>query len=103
MLGGGAPLTRAVLEEARPLRTPVTPSPDADPGPPTPSRGFVHGQPELERPMGRYSFTGTEAEERELVERTLRRHRGNRTRAAHELGMSRATLRGRIRRYGLEG
>jgi DNA-binding NtrC family response regulator len=102
VLGGGAPLTRAVLEEARPLRAPVTTPSPSDSGSSTPSPGSVHGPAAPEAPAGRYSFTGTEVEERELVERTLHRHRGNRTRAARELGMSRATLRGRIRRYGLE-
>lgn len=40
--------------------------------------------------------------EREHVERTLRAHRGNRTHAARELGISRATLIKKVREYGLE-
>ncbi|MFP5356167.1 MAG: sigma-54-dependent transcriptional regulator [Gemmatimonadota bacterium] len=39
--------------------------------------------------------------EREHIERTLRRHDGNRTHAARELGISRATLIKKIREYGL--
>ncbi len=40
--------------------------------------------------------------ERLHIERTLRVHRQNRTRAARELGISRATLINKIRTYGLE-
>jgi DNA-binding NtrC family response regulator len=39
--------------------------------------------------------------EREHVERTLRAHRSNRTHAARELGISRATLIKKIKDYGL--
>ena len=39
--------------------------------------------------------------ERVHIERTLRAHDGNRTRAARELGISRATLIKKIREYGL--
>lgn len=53
-------------------------------------------------PLGtRYSFFGTPEEERRWIADVLRRHRGNRTRAARELGMCRNTLRARMRRYGL--
>jgi two-component system response regulator AtoC len=41
--------------------------------------------------------------ERAHVERTLRVHEGNRTHAARELGISRATLIKKIRQYGLDG
>jgi DNA-binding NtrC family response regulator len=39
--------------------------------------------------------------ERRHIERTVRRHGGNRTRAAEELGISRATLINKIRSYAL--
>ena len=41
--------------------------------------------------------------ERRHIERTLRRHGGNRTRAAEELGISRATLINKIKVYSLGG
>lgn len=44
----------------------------------------------------RYSFYGTESEERAHIEAALRAHRGNLTRAARSLGMARNTLRSRI-------
>jgi DNA-binding NtrC family response regulator len=50
---------------------------------------------------GRYSFYGTPAEEREIIRSSLERFRGNRTRTARHLGMSRSTLRARIRKYQL--
>ena len=50
---------------------------------------------------GRYSFYGSPEEEREAISAALSRHRGNRTRAARELGMSRNTLRAKMRRYGI--
>ena len=40
--------------------------------------------------------------EREHIERALRHHAGNRTRAARELGISRATLINKIRSYALD-
>jgi DNA-binding NtrC family response regulator len=40
--------------------------------------------------------------ERQHIERTLRHHNGNRTRAAHELGISRATLINKIKRYSIQ-
>ena len=40
--------------------------------------------------------------EREHIERTLRAHRGNRTHAAKELGISRATLIKKVREYSLD-
>ena len=63
-------------------------------------------QPEgTERSIGvaadRYSFYGSEDEERARIQETLSKCRGNRTRAACELGMSRNTLRDRMRRYRL--
>lgn len=50
----------------------------------------------------RYSFFGSEEEEREAIRGALVRCRGNRTRAARELGMARNTLRERLRRYEIE-
>ncbi|MEP6572268.1 MAG: sigma-54 dependent transcriptional regulator [Gemmatimonadota bacterium] len=41
--------------------------------------------------------------ERQHIERTLRHHAGNRTRAAQELGISRATLINKIKRYAISG
>lgn len=40
--------------------------------------------------------------ERQHIDRTLRAHEGNRTRAAKELGISRATLIKKIKEYGIE-
>jgi len=40
--------------------------------------------------------------ERTYIERALRYHGGNRTRAAKELGISRATLINKIKVYGLD-
>ncbi len=42
-------------------------------------------------------------QERELIERTLARHGGNRTHAAEELGISRRTLLNKIKEAGLDG
>jgi len=51
----------------------------------------------------RYSFLGSDDEEREAIRRTLVLCRGNRTRTARKLGMSRNTLRVKLRKYGLSG
>lgn len=65
---------------------------------------LAHLPPEVRDPVG---FDGeyvprTLAELEQLhIERTLRRHRQNRTHAAIELGISRATLIKKIREYGL--
>jgi two-component system, NtrC family, response regulator AtoC len=42
-------------------------------------------------------------QERELIEKTLARHGGNRTHAAQELGISRRTLINKIKEAGLDG
>lgn len=49
----------------------------------------------------RYSFYGSSDDERARIRAALAGARGNRSRAARELGMSRNTLRARMRRYGL--
>ncbi len=51
---------------------------------------------------GRYRFHGTPDEERQLIRDALARCRGNRTRAAQQLGMSRTTLRARMRSLGID-
>jgi DNA-binding NtrC family response regulator len=51
----------------------------------------------------RYSFLGSAAEERRRIEEALRRWRGNKTRAAAELGMARNTLRAKLRRHRIGG
>lgn len=49
----------------------------------------------------RYQATTLSEMERQHIERTLRHHGGNRTRAALELGISRATLINKIKVYSL--
>jgi DNA-binding NtrC family response regulator len=51
---------------------------------------------------GRHPAATLEEVERRHIERTLRRHGGNRTRAAEELGISRATLINKIKTYALD-
>ena len=53
-------------------------------------------------PLGRVQTVSLEEVERRHIERTLRRHGGNRTRAAEELGISRATLINKIKTYALD-
>ncbi len=50
---------------------------------------------------GRYQAQSLADVERQQIERTLRHHDGNRTRAALELGISRATLINKIKLYSL--
>lgn len=50
-------------------------------------------------PLGRYSHHGSPADERRMIETVLARCRGNKTRAARELGMARNTLRGKLRQF----
>jgi DNA-binding NtrC family response regulator len=49
----------------------------------------------------RYQAQSLSEVERRHIERTLRHHGGNRTRAALELGISRATLINKIKQYGM--
>lgn len=64
---------------------------------PSELRGTTPGARQPERNDGR----SLHEVEREHIERTLRRHDGNRTHAARELGISRATLIKKIKEYGL--
>ncbi|MGH7717564.1 MAG: sigma 54-interacting transcriptional regulator, partial [Gemmatimonadaceae bacterium] len=65
-----------------------------------------HLPPEVRRatssPMSRHTPKSLAEIERAHIERTLRAHNANRTRAARELGISRATLINKIKAYGLE-
>ena len=54
-------------------------------------------------PGRRYSFLGSEQEERARILEALIRSRGNKTRAARELGMARNTLRAKLKKHGLDG
>ena len=49
----------------------------------------------------RYSFQGSESEEREAIQSALTRARGNKSFAARELGMARNTFRVKLRKHGL--
>jgi len=66
--------------------------------------GFEQLPPDL-RQRGttdrRYQAQSLSEVERQHIERTLRHHAGNRTRAALELGISRATLINKIKHYGM--
>ena len=53
-------------------------------------------------PLGRVQTVSLQEVERRHIEKTLRRHGGNRTRAAEELGISRATLINKIKTYALD-
>lgn len=57
---------------------------------------ILHATVEPDTVAHRYSFYGTETEERTRIEAALRRHGGNLTRTARSLGMARNTLRSRI-------
>jgi DNA-binding NtrC family response regulator len=67
--------------------------------------GTEHLPPEVRHATGagveRHVPKSLEEVERAHIERTLRAHNDNRTRAAKELGISRATLINKIRGYGL--
>ncbi len=53
-------------------------------------------------PRLRYSHFGPRSDERRRIEDALRRWRGNKTRAARDLGMARNTLRAKLRSLPLE-
>jgi two-component system response regulator AtoC len=66
--------------------------------------GFEQLPPDLKQRSTadrRYEAKSLSEVERQHIERTLRHHSGNRTRAAHELGISRATLINKIKAYSL--
>jgi transcriptional regulator with PAS, ATPase and Fis domain len=68
--------------------------------------GAEHLPPEVRNATGagveRHVPKSLDEVERAHIERTLRAHGDNRTRAAKELGISRATLINKIRVYGLD-
>ena len=69
-----------------------------------PTVGFEQLPPDLRQrsPVDRrYQAQSLSEIERQHIERTLRHHGGNRTRAAMELGISRATLINKIKAYSL--
>jgi len=66
------------------------------------SRGVIQDEQQLARPHVDKSVTLEEAE-KQLIIRTLKECRGNRTTAARNIGISRRTLHRKLNRYGLEG
>ena len=69
-----------------------------------PAIGLEHLPPDLRQRAAadrRYQAQSLSEVERQHIERTLRHHGGNRTRAALELGISRATLINKIKTYSL--
>jgi len=67
-----------------------------------PAIGFEQLPPDLRQRSAtdrRYQAQSLSEVERQHIERTLRHHGGNRTRAALELGISRATLINKIKQY----
>jgi DNA-binding NtrC family response regulator len=71
-----------------------------------PSIGVEHLPAEFRARVGlgdrRHTPLTLEELERQHIERTVRHHAGNRTRASEELGISRATLISKIKRYELD-
>ena len=108
ILSGAQTLEAAHIEQvlteptaAGPARE-LPPAPETSPAP-QPSRApETPPEPDPAPGPSRYSFFGSEAEEREAIRSVLVRWRGNRTRTALELGMARNTLREKLRRYGLD-
>ena len=64
-------------------------------------RGLTVRQQETESFAPKQEANPFEKAEAEIVKKTLERHRGNRTKAAQELGISRATLWRKIKKYEL--
>lgn len=94
ILSEGRPLDPDTLEAARAMGEEM--SADASPGRDDPM------QRQKEARGKRYTFAGSVDEERECIRAALERCRGNRSRAARELGMARNTLRGKLRKFGLD-
>ena len=65
------------------------------------SRGVIQSERQLNQPIGK-GVTLEEAE-KQLIIRTIKECRGNRTVAAKKIGISRRTLHRKLHRYGLEG
>ena len=66
------------------------------------NRGVIQDEKQLAWPHVDKSVTLEEAE-KQLIIRTLKECRGNRTTAARNMGISRRTLHRKLNRYGLEG
>jgi DNA-binding NtrC family response regulator len=64
---------------------------------PAPKASAIEPGPEPVGTRERYSFYGSSIDERRHIEEVLRRCRGNKTRAAAQLGMARNTLREKLR------
>ena len=66
------------------------------------SRGVIQSEVQLNHPIIEKGVTLEEAE-KQLIVRTIKECRGNRTAAAKKVGISRRTLHRKLHRYGLEG
>ena len=66
------------------------------------SRGVIQSEVQLNHPIMEKGMTLEEAE-KQLIVRTIKDCRGNRTAAAKKVGISRRTLHRKLHRYGLEG
>ena len=66
------------------------------------SRGVIENEVQLNNPIIEKGVTLEEAE-KQLIVRTIKECRGNRTAAAKKVGISRRTLHRKLHRYGLEG
>ena len=66
------------------------------------SRGVIQNEVQLNNPIIEKGITLEEAE-KQLIVRTIKDCRGNRTAAAKKVGISRRTLHRKLHRYGLEG
>ena len=66
------------------------------------SRGVIQNEVQLNNPNIEKGVTLEEAE-KQLIVRTIKECRGNRTAAAKKVGISRRTLHRKLHRYGLEG